>query len=127
MSTSNGRNDTPEELPEGVVTQGKVPDLRRPEVRKLLDQYWRSNVRITVILLVIWAVVGLGCSVLLADWLNQFKLPGTGYPLGFWFAQQGSIMVFVVLILIYCIRLNRLDAKHHKQLKQLNGERETEA
>jgi putative solute:sodium symporter small subunit len=97
------------------------PNLRRPEVHILLERYWRKNVRITVILLAIWAIVGLGCGVLLADYLNRYKLPGTGFPLGFWFAHQGSIIVFVLLILIYCIFLNRLDAQHHKDLSELNN------
>ncbi|MFQ5629680.1 MAG: DUF4212 domain-containing protein [bacterium] len=95
------------------------PDLHRPEVHALLDRYWRTNVITMVILLAIWAFIGLGCGILFADWLNQFNLPGTGYPLGFWFAQQGSIITFVLLILVYCLLLNRLDAKHHAELKQL--------
>ena len=66
-------------------------------------------------LLCLWAFVGLGCGILFADWLNQFKLPFTGFPLGFWFAQQGSIVVFVICILIYCLAMNRLDAKHHQE------------
>lgn len=95
------------------------PDLHHPKVRALLDRYWRRNILITLILLMIWAAAGLGCGILLADRLNQYKLPGTGFPLGFWFAQQGSIIVFVLLILIYCILMNRCDAKHHKELEQL--------
>ena len=101
-------------------TNGEL-DLRRPEVHILLERYWRKNLRITIILLAIWAAAGLGCGVLLADYLNRYKLPGTGFPLGFWFAQQGSIIVFVLLILVYCILLNRLDAQHHKELKQLKS------
>ncbi len=89
---------------------------------ELLKRYWRANIRITLSLLAIWAAAGLGCGVLLADWLNQYKLPGTGFPLGFWFAQQGSIIVFVILILVYCMLLNRLDARHHAQLEQLRKE-----
>jgi len=66
---------------------------------------------------VVWAVVGLGCGVLFADYLNQFRLGG--FPLGFWFAQQGSIATFVVLILIYAVVLNRLDATHHRELVEI--------
>jgi putative solute:sodium symporter small subunit len=99
---------------------GVEPDLHRPEVHACLDRYWRTNVTITLVLLAVWAVVGLGCSILLADWLNGVRLPGTGFPLGFWFAQQGSIIVFVLLILVYCILINRLDAKHHRELQRLN-------
>ncbi len=98
------------------------PDLHRPEVRASLKRYWRKNVILTIVLLTFWAVVGLGCGVLLADWLNLYKLPETGFPLGFWFAHQGSIIVFVLLILAYCLLMNRLDTKHHNELEQLKKE-----
>ena len=75
-----------------------------------MQGYWRKNVTIMIALLAIWAFVGLGCGVLFADWLNQFKLGG--FPLGFWFAQQGSIIVFIILILVYAILLNRLDDEY---------------
>ncbi|MGD8340687.1 MAG: DUF4212 domain-containing protein [Gammaproteobacteria bacterium] len=80
-----------------------------------LDRYWRTNLRIMAALLALWAFVSFGCGILFADWLNQFNLPLTGFPLGFWFAQQGSIVVFVLCILVYCLAMNRLDAKHHKE------------
>ena len=75
-----------------------------------MQGYWRKNVTIMIVLLAIWAFVGLGCGVLFADWLNQFQLGG--FPLGFWFAQQGSIIVFIILILVYAILLNRLDNEY---------------
>ena len=75
-----------------------------------MQGYWQKNVKIMVVLLAIWAFVGLGCGVLFADWLNQFQLGG--FPLGFWFAQQGSIIVFIILILVYAILLNRLDDQY---------------
>ena len=70
-------------------------------------------------LLVVWAAVGLGCGVLFADALNAVRLGG--FPLGFWFAQQGSILVFVLLILVYGLVLNRLDADHHRELEQIRA------
>ena len=73
------------------------------------------------ILLCAWASVSLGCGIFFADTLNQFKLPGTGYPLGFWFAQQGSIITFVAIILIYALGMNRLDRLHHEQRAKLCG------
>ncbi len=76
------------------------------------------------ILLLIWAFAGLGCGILFADTLNQYYLPGTGYPLGFWFAQQGSIIVFVFLILIYALTMNRLDRTHMAERKRLREEEE---
>ena len=104
--------------------KGTEPDFHDPEVAASLSRYWKSNVKIMSILLVIWAVAGLGCGVLFADMLNQFNLPGTGYPLGFWFAQQGSIIVFVLCILIYSILLNKLDTRHHEELQALKAKGE---
>jgi putative solute:sodium symporter small subunit len=84
-----------------------------------LRRYWRQNLRIMLALLLVWALVSLVFSILLADWLNQFRLGG--FPLGFWFAQQGSIVVFLVLILVYAILLNALDRKHHREFEQINA------
>lgn len=69
--------------------------------------YWRRNVSLMVKLLVVWFVVSFGCGIMFVDFLNQFSLGG--YKLGFWFAQQGSIYVFVVLIFIYRSRMAALD------------------
>ena len=88
-------------------------------MRDSLAKYWRTNVTIMAILLAIWAFVGLGCSILMADWLNQFSVGG--FPLGFWFAQQGSIIVFVLLILVYAFVLNLLDRKHSRELEALRS------
>ena len=74
--------------------------------------YWRSNLLLMGGLLFIWATVSLGCGVLFAEPLNRFRL--FGYPLGFWFAQQGSILVFVVLILVYALGMNALDARYRR-------------
>ncbi len=74
--------------------------------------YWGANVRLLTALLLVWGLVSFGCSILLADWLNGVRLWGSGYKLGFWFAQQGSIYVFVGLIFVYARRMHRLDKKH---------------
>ena len=76
------------------------------------ERYWRSNLRLMGILLSIWAFVSYGCGILFAEALNTFTLPGTAFPLGFWFAQQGAIFVFVVLIFVYSALMNRLDRQH---------------
>jgi len=101
-----------------AASQVKGRDLHRPEVHAALVRYWKRNLLIMRSLLVVWAVVGLGCGVLFADWLNVYKVGG--FPLGFWFAQQGSIVIFVLLILIYCLMLNRLDRQHHEELQRIN-------
>ena len=95
-------------------------DVHDPRIVASIDRYWRKNVSIMISLLVIWAMVGLGCGVLFADFLNNFHLGG--FPLGFWFAQQGSILVFVVIILVYAVLLNRLDARHHRELEQIRSQ-----
>ena len=73
--------------------------------------YWKTNVRYLAILISIWFAVSYLCGIVFAEELNQFRLPGTGFKLGFWFAQQGSIYVFVVLIFIYVWLMNRLDKR----------------
>jgi putative solute:sodium symporter small subunit len=103
------------------------PDLHQRKVRASLDRYWVCNVRIMSTLILVWFLIGLGCGVLFADRLNEYRLPGTGYPLGFWFAQQGSIIGFVLIILIYCLFMNRLDAKHHAELMDLRKQRRGES
>jgi putative solute:sodium symporter small subunit len=72
-------------------------------------EYWRRNIRYVGILLAIWFSVSFGCGIVFADALNAFRVPGTHFPVGFWFAQQGSIYVFVVLIFVYVRLMNRLD------------------
>ncbi|MBL3655527.1 DUF4212 domain-containing protein [Fulvivirga sediminis] len=72
-------------------------------------QYWKRNLLYLIILLCIWFVVSFGFGILLADRLNQFHIGGA--KLGFWFAQQGSIYVFVILIFVYVVLMNRLDRK----------------
>lgn len=70
-------------------------------------EYWRRNLRIIMWCLIVWAAVSLGAGVLFARALNSISLGG--YPLGFWFAQQGAIYVFIILIFFYANRMNRLD------------------
>jgi putative solute:sodium symporter small subunit len=70
-------------------------------------EYWRRNLSLMVKLLVIWFIVSYGFGIILVDVLNQIQLGG--YKLGFWFAQQGSIYVFVGLIFYYARKMGQLD------------------
>lgn len=69
--------------------------------------YWKKNLIYLFILLSIWAIVSFGLGIFFVEILNQFKIGG--FPLGFWFAQQGSIYVFVILIFVYVRWMNKLD------------------
>jgi putative solute:sodium symporter small subunit len=71
--------------------------------------YWRRNIQSVGVLLAIWFLVSYGLGILWVEPLNELTLPGTHYPLGFWFAQQGAIYVFVILIFVYVGLMNRLD------------------
>jgi putative solute:sodium symporter small subunit len=77
------------------------------------DWYWKTNVRYLVVLLSLWFIVSYGCGILFVDQLNSIRLGG--FKLGFWFAQQGAIYCFVVIILVYVLLMNRLDDKLEKK------------
>lgn len=72
--------------------------------------YWKSAKRLTIGLLIVWFAVSFGAGILFRDVLDVFSIGGA--PLGFWFAQNGSIYVFLILIVIYCIRMTQLETKH---------------
>ncbi len=72
-------------------------------------RYWRRVLRLTGVLLVVWFVAGLGAGVLFKEQLDAITIPGTGFPLGFWMAQQGSILVFVLIIWAYARKMRALD------------------
>jgi len=74
------------------------------------EGYWRATLGLLTKVLIIWFLVSFGAGILFAPLLNQIHLGG--YPLGFWFAQQGSIYVFLVLIFVYASSMNRLDKKY---------------
>ena len=73
------------------------------------QNYWKINLKYLIVLLSIWFTVSFGFGILLADQLNQIRFGG--FKLGFWFAQQGAIYVFVILIFVYIYLMNRLDEK----------------
>jgi len=71
------------------------------------QQYWKKNLRLLAILLVIWFVVSFGCGILLVEPLNAIRLGG--FKLGFWFAQQGAIYCFIILVFVYVFLMNKID------------------
>ncbi len=73
-------------------------------------RYWKENLTYLAILLAIWFLASYGAGILFADFLNNFQLGG--FKLGFWFAHQGAIYVFVILIFVYIRLMNRLDKKY---------------
>ena len=73
----------------------------------MAEKYWKKNLQYLAVLLTVWVAVSFGCGILFVDSLDALRL--AGYPLGFWFAQQGAIYVFVVLIFVYVFLMNRLD------------------
>jgi len=76
-----------------------------------VKKYWKTNLKYLAILLSIWFIVSFGCGILFVDELNNIKMGG--FKLGFWFAQQGSIYVFVILIFVYIRLMNKLDKKYN--------------
>ncbi|GMN11306.1 DUF4212 domain-containing protein [Croceitalea sp. MTPC9] len=77
---------------------------------KKAKAYWQENVRYLFLLLAIWFIVSFGAGILFKDSLDNIKIGG--FKLGFWFAQQGSIYIFVILIFVYVRLMNRLDKKY---------------
>ncbi len=72
-------------------------------------EYWKANIRLLIILLSIWLMIWFGFGIILSDFLDQFSIGG--FKLGFWFAQQGSIYGFVILIFVYVFAMNRIEKK----------------
>ncbi|MGO1192924.1 MAG: DUF4212 domain-containing protein [Nesterenkonia sp.] len=84
-------------------------------------QYWKKNVRVLVVMLIIWASVSLGAGVLFIEQLNNIEI--LGFPLGLWFAQQGAIYTFVILILVYAVWMDRIDDEFGVSERNGNGDR----
>lgn len=75
------------------------------------SDYWKENIKYLSILMLFWFIVSYGCGILFVDFLNQFHVGG--FPLGFWFAQQGSIYAFIIIIAVYIKIMNKLDKKYN--------------
>jgi putative solute:sodium symporter small subunit len=87
-----------------MVKGGKLMDQQK------MAEYWKKNLGVMVVLLSIWALVSYVFGILLVKPLNAISIGG--FPLGFWFAQQGSIYVFVVLIFVYVVFMRKLDKEY---------------
>ena len=77
---------------------------------KSASDYWKTNLRLIIISLTVWFVVSFGFGIFLVDTLNSISIGG--YKLGFWFAQQGSMYIFVALIFVYASKMNKLDREY---------------
>lgn len=84
-----------------------MPDMTAADAARA---YWKATARLTIGLLVIWFAVSFGAGILLRDTLDAWSIGGA--PLGFWFAQQGAIYVFVILIFVYCAAMRRIERKY---------------
>ena len=100
-----------------------VSESRQPEAgdNAWREQYWKRNLRLMVTLLVIWFAVSFGAGILFVEQLNEIVI--ADFPLGFWFAQQGAIYTFVVLILVYAKRMDRLDEEFGVDERDAGGKR----
>ena len=81
-------------------------------------EYWKANIKLLIILLSIWLMIWFGFGIILSDFLDQFSIGG--FKLGFWFAQQGSIYGFVILIFVYVFAMNHIEKKLNNDNKEKN-------
>lgn len=88
--------------------------MDKKKISELNSRYWKTNLKVVGVLLVIWAIISCVLSIILVEPLNSIKFGG--FPLGFWIAQQGSIISFIVIILTYALMMNRIDATFEKEI-----------
>ena len=79
-------------------------------MKKQNKEYWKANLKIVSILMLIWFLASFGFGIIFSDYLDQIRIGG--FKLGFWFAQQGSIYVFVILIFVYVYLMQKLEKKY---------------
>ena len=106
MSGENGQDTVYHHEDQGNPVEHTIHDDEVLSESRVGD-YWRANLRLLGWLLSIWFVVSYGGGILMADFLDRFEF--FGFPLGFWFAQQGGIYVFVILIFVYVWRMKKID------------------
>ena len=81
-----------------------------PNKQQRYREYWKKNIRLVITLMIIWAIPSFICGIFFVKQLNQIQI--AGFPLGFWFAQQGAIYVFVILVLTYAVLMDKYDKKY---------------
>ena len=84
--------------------------------RRNIEQYWKKNIQIVSILLILWFSASFGFGIILADYLDEISF--FGFKLGFWFAQQGSILIFVAIIFIYIRSMKKLDQEFKENIDE---------
>lgn len=109
-STSFDQQPPTATIANGQALKGDPSKEDASAVGKTADAYWSENIRLLFSLLAIWFAVSFGAGILFVNQLNTIMLGG--YPLGFWFAQQGSIYVFVVLIFFYAFRMKAIERRY---------------
>ncbi|MEE4288550.1 MAG: DUF4212 domain-containing protein [Erythrobacter sp.] len=109
-SSGDGGYDAPGTAYIDTPTESGSAAPQPSETSEAEGAYWRENLRLLVSLMAIWFAVSFGAGILFRDALDQFSLGG--YPLGFWFAQQGSVYVFIVLIVVYVLRMKAIERKY---------------
>ena len=82
--------------------------------------YWRANIKVLLILVGVWFFASFGMGIIAVDFLDEFAF--MGFPFGFWMAQQGSIVVFLIIIAIYAIVMNRMDKRHVVEEDDVEGQ-----
>lgn len=110
---SKGQPDNDREIYHHDVAENLPPHSHHDEETLSemdVQAYWQANVKVLVVLLSGWAFVSFGCGVLFSDWLDQFSIGG--FPLGFWFTQQGTMLCFVAIIFIYHIWMKKIERAH---------------
>jgi putative solute:sodium symporter small subunit len=107
----------------GTVYEEEAGRPGRRRLWRRSESYWRANMRLQLILLAIWAIFGYLLSIFLAGPLNEITV--YGFPLGYWFAQQGAIYVFVILIFVYALKMDRVDREYdvHEEEEELGAGR----
>ena len=97
-------------------------DRNEARLQQAKRDYWKSNLLVIGTLLAIWFIVSCGCGILFIEPLNQYSIGNL--PLGFWMANQGSLLTFVVLILVYAVVMDMLDRRYYAAIKRLRGEQQ---